>query len=260
VFACVAIALGGAAGGCRIRSKDPYWIEAHGRAEALRLSAWPAGALAIGTDHRLYGYPGPWGRSWYPQGHPAELRTIAASNVAVYAIFNDGQVARFAADRWAPVPASAAWGATELGATQDDRLIVVAGGKVQIFDGASLRDAPSCASAVPAVAVAGTRGDEAFVLDQEGGLHHLAGDVCTTLDTPTRLQRIAANAGRLLAVGADGTVWRWRDARWTALPAPFKYRAGRRAFPTQARDVSASAYSSWLLDDAGAIFVLSDES
>jgi hypothetical protein len=235
----------------------PYWIEAHGEVPILRVGAWPGGALAIGTDRHLYGYPGAWSRPWLPQGTPQELRAIAASQTAVYGILADGQVARFAGGTWTPYAGSVSWGASEIGATEDDRLLVVVGGHVRSVDGVDLKEAP-CSSVI-SVVVAGARGDEMFVLDGEGGLHHGEAGRCEPVQTPVRLQRIAAASGRLLGVGADGTVWRWRDRAWTTLPPVRKFRAGRAAFETRAREIAVSAYSTWIMDDEGAVFLLSDE-
>jgi hypothetical protein len=244
-------------GSCRFLPNHPYWIEALGGGQGTRVGAWPGGALVIGTDQRLWGYPGAWSQPWQPQGPAQSLRAIAASQTAVYGILADGQVARFVGGTWTPYAGSASWGASELAATEDDRVLVVVGGHVRLVDGVELKEA-GCPS-VAAVAITAPHADDVYVLDAAGALYHGAAGRCDPVDAPPRLQRIAAASGRLLGVGVDGSVWRRRDGAWTPLSNPLKFRHGRRAFVTRARDVAVSAYSSWIMDDEGAIFVLSDE-
>lgn len=246
-----------AALGCRFMPNHPYWIETLGRPQGIRIGAWPGGALAIGTDSRLYGYPGPWSRPWAPQGHPQEIKALSASQTAVYAILSDGQVARFANDRWTPFAGSAAWGAAEIAATEDDHLLVLAGGKLRRADAAGLKEV--LCETVVGVSIAATRGDEAYVVDQAGEVHRSAARNCAPVEAPARFLRIAATTTRLLGVARDGSVWRQRAGRWTALPSPFKYRPGTAPTPTRAQDIAVSAQNTWLMDHEGSIFVLSDE-
>jgi hypothetical protein len=244
---------------CRILPEHPYWIEALGHATGSSVGAWTGGALTIGTDRHLYAYPGQWSRPWLPSGPPQELRAVAASRVAIYGILGDGQVGRLAGELWTAYPGSVAWGTSSLSATDDDRLMVIVGGHVRLVEGVDLKESV-CASLPGAViALAGIKVDEAYVLDEHAVLHHGAGGSCDAVATPKPLQRIAATGGRLVGVAQDGTIWRRRDGAWTALPAPRKFRPGRAAFETRARDVAVSANSTWILDDEGAVFVLSDE-
>jgi len=236
---------------------EPYWIEGFGAGQALAIAAWPHGALAVGTNTVLYTYPGPWAQPWVQQPSPA-LKAIAASQSIVYGLQSDGQVARRIGSQWHPFAGSAAWNAQDIGVTEDDRVLVVAGGALRAVEGGQLKDT-LCAS-ITVASVAGVSGDEAFLLDQSGALHRVAGGRCERVETPVAMQRIAATTGRLLAVSVDGAIWRRRDGReWTRLPAPIKYRPGRRGFRTEARQVAVSANSSWVLDHEGSIFVLSDE-
>jgi hypothetical protein len=108
--------------------------------------------------------------------------------------------------------------------------------------------------------VTGTQGEDAFVLDQAGALFRNADGRCDKVSAPAPLQRIAARSDRLLAVAADGSVWRRRADKWTQLPLPFKYRPGQAAIATRVQDVGVSAYSTWLVDTEGSVFLLSDES
>jgi hypothetical protein len=247
-----------AAAGCRFMPNEPYWIEGFGRGRAVHISAWPLGALAIGPDAILYTYPGTWAQPWIGQSSPA-LKGIAASHSYVYGLHTDGQLSRrTGGGHWQPVPGSAAWNASVLSVTEDDRVWVVADGALRAVEGNQLRQTV-CASLAVAW-VAAVRGDAAFLLDQSGGLHRASGGRCERIETPVALQHIAATTGRLLAVSVDGAIWRRRDGgAWTKLPAPIKYRPGRRGFATQAREVAVSAHSSWILDHEGSIFVLSEE-
>lgn len=243
--------------GCKFMPNRPYWIEAFGHGQANRITAWPAGAVVVGSDGHLYTYPGPWARPWVGQGGQ-RLKAASASQNAIYGLLEDGQVARFAHGSWTPFEGSAAWQASEVAATQADRVWVVSEGKLREVSGA-LKTA-ECAELTDAAAVA-ARGDEVFVIDHAGVLYRGHDAHCGPIHTPVPLRRVAATAGRLLGVGTDGTIWRRRDGEsWTRLPAPMKYRPGRSPFATKARDVALSAYSTWILDEESAIFVLSDES
>lgn len=247
-----------AASGCRFSPNHPRWVETHGTAIAARLTAWPSGVLAIGKDGRLYGYPGGWSQPWVPQGPPQTLRTIAASEKAVYGLLPDGQVARFAGGTWTPYAGSATWGATEIGATEDDQLLVIVGGHVRAIEGVELRET-GC-SAKTSVSVASPRAGDVYVLEASGAIHHAqGGGACEPLQAPARMQRIAAAGGRLLGVDTDGKVWRRRNGAWEALPAVIKYRNGRAPYEVGARDVAGSAHSTWIMDEEGSVFLLSDE-
>jgi hypothetical protein len=243
--------------GCRIKSKQPYWLETHGHALGNRVAGWAGGALLLGGDRHLWGYPGPWSNPWVPKAQTRPLRAIAATDSVAYGLLSDGQIARFTG-AWSPIEGSAAWGASELGITEDEHLLVIANGKLRVFDHGELR--PLACDAINASAVAGTQGDDAFLLDQAGTLYLNADGRCDKVDAPSRLQRIAARSDRLLAVTVDGSVWRRRAGKWAHLPPPFKYRAGQAPAPMLAQDVGISAYSTWLVDTEGSVFLLSDES
>ena len=246
-----------ASAGCRIRSKDPYWIETHGRALGPRVAGWAEGALLLGGDQRLWGYPGPWSNPWVPKNQSKALRAIAASNHVAYALLSDGQVARLTGG-WSPYENSASWGASEIGVTEDDHLFVIAGGKLRLFDHGELK-VLGC-DAVNAASAAGTHGEEAFLLDLNGALYLSREGRCDPIAAPVRLQRIAARPNRLMAVAIDGSVWRRRDGKWARLAAPFKYRAGKEPALATPQDVGVSSYSTWLADTEGSVFILSDES
>jgi hypothetical protein len=243
--------------GCKIKSSAPYWLEVHGHAVGVRVAGWPSGALLIGSDRHLWEYPGPWSNPWVPQAHTHELRAVAASDSSGYALLSDGEVSRFANGRWRSFEGSQAWGVTEIGATEDDTLLLIARGKLSVFEHGALKEL-SC-DAVTGVAVAGVQGEDAFLLDQSGALYLNSQGKCDRIAAPTPLARIAARPNRLLAVGTDGSLWRRRGGAWGKLAPPFKYRIGQVATATQAQDVGVSAYSSWVVDDEGSVYLLSDE-
>ena len=245
--------------GCRIRSRAPYWIETHGTALGSRVVGWSYGALLLGGDRHLWGYPGPWANPWVAKEQSRSLRAITAARANVYGLFADGQVARFNGGSWSPLPGSANWGASELGVSEDDHLLVISGGKLRAFAHDELR--PLSCDAVPNLAaVAATHDDEAFVLDQAGALYYGGASSCDPVQAPVPLTRIAARGARLLALARDGSVWRRRDNVWQQLPPAFKVRAGQGPEPMTAQDVGVSAYSTWLVDTQGSVFILSDES
>jgi hypothetical protein len=246
-----------ASAGCRIRSKAPYWIETHGHALGPRIAGWSFGVLLLGGDEQLWGYPGPWADPWAAKARTHSLRAIAASNSNAYALLRDGAVSRFNGGSWAPFEGSQNWGASEIGATEDDHLLLVIGGKLKMFDHGALK--PLYCDAIDSASVAGTHGDEAFVLDQSGALYFNAEGRCDRIAAPARLLRIAARPNRLVAVAADGSVWRRRAGAWSKLPAPFKYRDGQAPVPSIAQDVAVSSYSTWMVDNEGSVFLLSDE-
>jgi hypothetical protein len=249
-FACFAA-------GCRIQSQAPYWIETHGQVAGQRVAGWSKGALLLGTNQRLWAYPGGWANPWPAESTPHDLRAIAASNTTAYAVSTDGRVLRFADNHWSPVEGSASWNASEIAATVDDRLLVLANGKLSELARGHLQEL-DCNS-VTGSAVAGAAPGEAFLLDQQGALYLDAGGRCEQVPTPIRLQRIAGLPDRLLAVGVDGSIWRRRANAWARLPEPFKYRAGQVARGTHAQDVGVSTYTTWVVDHEGSVFLLSDE-
>ena len=221
------------------------------------MAGWSEGVLLLGGDQHLWSYPGAWARPWLPKAQTRPLRALAAANRVAYALLSDGKVSRFTGG-WSPIEGSAAWGATELGVTEDEHLLVIANGKLRAFSHGGLK--PLNCDAIDATAVAGTRDEEAFVLDGTGSLFFNGNGVCEKVTAPAPLRRIAATSERLLAVAVDGSVWRRRNAVWVRLPPPFKSRAGQAPVQKQAQDVAVSAYSTWLADTEGAVFLLSDES
>jgi hypothetical protein len=243
---------------CRFQPNHPSWIEAQGQAQGVRVGAWSGGALTIGTDRRLWRYPGEWSRPWLPEGPQQELRALAGSPTSIYGVLADGQVARYQGGTWTPYAGSIGWGASAVSASEDDVLLVIVSGHVRRVDGLDLRD--TVCPAIAAADVASVGLERAFVLDGEGALFDGGAGRCDRVDAPMRLVRIAANGRRLVGVGVDGTVWRRRDGAWAALPPIEKYRPARAAFEPRARDVAVSVNSTWLMDEEGAIFVLSDES
>jgi hypothetical protein len=254
--AAVALAAG-AVTGCRFMPSGGHWIEAHGHGQGSRLAAWPAGVTLIGTDARLHQYPTDWARPWRAQG-PQEVKALAASSSALYALTPAGEVARIVNGQWAPVAGSVTWGATNLGASPDDHLFVVVGGHLRRVDAGELRDAPCGNLAVSAVSPVGN--DEVYVVDGTGGLYRGVGGSCAPVPTPGPVRDVASFGGRQVAVTSDGAVWRRRgDAAWRALPPVIKYRSARDPFEVPAVQVSLSAFSTWALDQEGSIFLLSDE-
>jgi len=250
--------------GCRIKSKAPYWIQTHGGSLGGRVVGWEGGALLLGGDQHLWCYPGTWATPWVPRDQSRALRAIAAAKQSAYGLFTDGRVARFSGGwsptsggGWSAIEGSAAWGASELSMTDDGHLLLIANGKLRVLEGGALKSL-DC-DALDTVAVAGTHGDGAFVLDAAGALYFNGAGRCDKINAPVPLQRIAANSDRLLAVAVDGSVWRRRANVWSRLPAPSKYRTGQTATDKQAQDVGVSAYSTWLVDAEGAVFLLSDE-
>jgi hypothetical protein len=243
--------------GCRIRSNEPYWLEGHGNGVVSRCAGWSAGALCIGSNQQLWIYPGPYARSWAAQAQTRPLRSVAAGSDAAYALTSDGEVARFEHNRWRLYEESKLWSVSEVGATDDDVLLVIAAGKLRSFQQGELR--PLSCDAITSVAVAGVHGDEAFVLDQAGALYLNADGRCQKIPAPVQLRRIAAKPGRLVALAEDGSVWRRRASTWVRLPVPFKYRTGQSPVPCQPQDIGTSLYSTWLVDTEGNVFLLSDE-
>jgi len=220
--------------------------------------------LLLGGDQHLWTYPGNWAQPWVPKEQSRNLRALAASSAAVYGVLTDGRVARLngswspsSSGSWSPIEGSASWGASELGVTEDEHLLVIANGKLRLFEHNALRTL-DC-DAIDPVAVAGTVGDGAFLLDSAGTLYFNGDGRCDKVPAPAPLRRIAASSGRLLAVDTDGSVWRRRENAWARLPPPMKYQTGQAPVAKQAQDVAVSPYSTWLADTEGAIFMLSDE-
>jgi len=246
-----------ASAGCRIHSQAPYWIETHGEAVGLRIAGWSTGALLLGPNQQLWIYPGGWSNPWPPQAHTHDLRAVAAANTTGYAIATDGRVLRFSDNRWFPYEGSAAWNASEIAATEDDKLLVLSDGKLRLFEHGQLLELGCDGVNGSAVAAAGP--GQAYVLDQQGALFLSADERCDGIAAPTPLRRIAGRSDRLLGVGVDGSVWRRRGSTWTRLAAPHKYRPGQVARETRVQDVGVSAYSTWIIDSEGSVFLLSDE-
>jgi hypothetical protein len=210
--------------GCRFRSPGAYWIEAHGEGRAVRLAGRPAGV----------------------------------ASAAVYVISPNGEVVRVVDGRGTAYAGSVGWGSSAIAASEDDRLFVVVGGRTRQVDGADLKDAPCGSVAATAIAAAG--GDEIYVVDGVGALYRGTANACAPVATPTPLRDVAAFPGRVVAVGRDGTVWRRRGEQpWQPLPAAVEYRPGGVESPRPAVQAALSATCTWLLDQDGAVFVLSDE-
>ena len=212
--------------------------------------------LLLGGDTHLWAYPGVWSNPWLAKEQTHALRAVGAARNAAYGVLSDGRVARFTGG-WAPIEGSAAWAASEIAVTDDEHLLVIAAGKLRAYDHGELKQL-GC-DAIDVVAVAATHGEGAFVLDGAGALFFNGDGHCNPISAPKRLKRIAATAERLLAVDVDGAVWRRRENAWTRLPAPFNCRAGQAPESKPVLDVAVSAFSTWLTDSDGSVFILSDE-
>jgi len=243
---------------CRIRSPTPYWIEAHGHAQGSRIAGWSGGVLLLNGSQQLSAYPGHWNDPWLAQPSTRALRAVTAAATVAFGLSTDGRLLRFADQHWSTREGvERAKNVTEIAATEDNRLLVLADGKLMQLNDRTLEDL-GCDS-VAGVAISGGAEHESFVVDRDGGLYLSTAGHCDPIATPTPLRRIAGHADRLLAVAANGSVWRRRQGSWTQLPLPLKYRPGQSAKKTHAADVALSAYSTWLLDDEGSVFLLSDE-
>jgi hypothetical protein len=254
----LAILAGGLVLGCRFMPRGAHWIEGHADGHLVQLAGWPGGVVGIGMDSRLWAYPVEFGRPWAPREGGQDAKAIASSSVALYAIARSGEVSRIVDNQWTAYPGSITWGATSVGASVDDRLYVVVGGRVRRVEGDELKDTP-CES-VSAVVVTGVGADEIYVVDAAGALHHGTATSCARMTTPAPIRDVAARNGRVVVVAKDGQVWRRRgDEEWRALPPVRKYRPYRAPFEVVAVQVALGDYSTWLLDQEGSVFVLSDE-
>jgi hypothetical protein len=246
-----------AATSCKIRPPTPYWIETHGQAVGARIAGWSNGVLLVDGNHQLWSYPGRWNQPWLTQPGTRGLRMLTASKTVAYGLTNEGRVFRFTGNQWSPLKGAEAENISEIAVTEDDRLLLLVDGKLKQLRSQKL-EALDC-DAITGVAVTGGAADEAYVVDQSGALYLDAMGRCTSVPAPARLRRIAGRPERLLAIAEDGSIWRRRANNWARLPAPSKYRAGHTARETRGDDIALSAYTTWLLDDEGSVFVLSDE-
>ena len=244
--------------GCRIRSKDPYWIEAHGHALGTRIAGWALGVVMIGTDQHLWGYPGGWNNPWEAREQSRALRAVTGAHTHVYGLLADGRAARFSGSHWIPIEGSQAWNASEISVTDNERLLVLTGGKLRVATRGELSPL-ACDEHPDLVAVAALSPDSAFVVDQSGSLFFNGDGRCDPVPAPVRLRRIAAISTRLVAVAVDRSLWRRRDNAWVKLPVPFKNRPGQFPAAAQPEDVGVSAHSTWVVDTEGTVYVLSDE-
>lgn len=242
---------------CKIRPPTPYWIETHGQAVGVRIAGWSNGVLLVDGNHQLWTYPGHWSQPWLTQGTTRGLRMVTASKAVAYGVTNEDKLFRFTGNQWLSYKGAEGESISEIAVTDDDRLLLLVDGKLKELRSQNL-EGLDCDS-ISGVAVTGGAANEAYVVDQNGALYLDAMGRCSPVPAPARLRRIAGRPDRLLAVGADGSIWRRRANTWARLPAPTKYRAGHTARETRADDIALSAYTTWLLDDEGSVFVLSDE-
>ncbi len=244
--------------GCRFMPQGAHWVETHGDGRVARIAGRPAGVIAIGQDRRLWAYPTDYARPWRQEG-PQEARELTSSLVALYVLAPSGELSRVTDGHWASLAGSVAWGVTAIAASEDDHLFAVVGGRTRRVEGSELKEAPC--GAVVAISIAAVGGDDIYVIDAEGGLFHgTTTTTCVHVTIPEPIRNIAVNAGRMVVVTKGGSVWRRRgEAQWQALPTLRKYR--KEVFPEEgiATQVGLSAYSTWVLDQNGTVFLLSDE-
>jgi hypothetical protein len=256
IVAALVVAIAVSAG-CRFMPDGAYWIEAHGEARALNITARPAGAMVIGTDSTLWAYPGYFARPWVHQG-PEDATAIAASARALYAVRGNRELFRVADGTWTAYQGSAAWGVTAISASEDDRLFAIAAGRIRRLEGRNLTDAP-CAD-LPATFISSDGADGIYAVAANGILHHGSGPSCAPVTTPAPVREVAAFGGRVVVLTQDATLWRRRgDGNWHTLPRVRKYRPKVRPYWTTPVHLSLSAYSTWIVDNEQAVFLLSDE-
>lgn len=257
--ALLAASTGWASAGCRIADPTvPEWIEAHGRGQILAISADAEGAFAVGTNRRIYIYPGAFMQPWQER-FSQEAVAIAAGGGAVLWIAPDGPLRTGRTNL--PVrelPGSRDWHASSVGVGPDGSLYAVANGQAWGIVSDTLSD-PICdpGNAVGVAAAGRTtyvwRAD-GTVVARSGG----PGSPCAPVAVPFPVTSVAASGEQVAAVDRQGTVWRRRGGNWQALPRARVYRPDQLPYDTVIRSIAMSPTVLWGRSDEGLAFILSD--
>lgn len=261
VAIAVLVAACGTWGGCRIASPDvPEWIEAHGRGQVIALTADAEGAYAIGTNHRIYVYPGPFMQPWQERfGQDANL--IAAGGGTVAWLGGDGAV-RVASANLAPreLAGSRDWRVSALAVGPDSNVYVVSSARAwRVMSdtlGEAICEGEPAVGIAPAATPAGPtvhvwRGDGTVVARGSDGR-------CVPVSVPFPVVSLAASGAQLAAVDRDGGVWRRRAGTWQRLPVPQVFRPDRFPYQTVIRNVAMSETVLWGRSQDNLAFILSD--
>lgn len=244
------------AAGCRIADPTvPEWVEAHGRGQIIALSADAEGAIAVGSNRRIYIYPGPFMQPWQERFNQ-EAVAIAAGGGVVAWVAPDGAV-RLALPNL-PVrelPGSREWHASALGVGPDGNLFVVTAGRVWAVAADALGE-PLCDGAV-AMGVA-PAGASVYVWRADGTVVARVAGQCQPVSVPFPVANLAASGAELAAVDRQGQVWRRRAGSWQALPRPRIYRPDQFPYEPAIRAVAMTPMVLWGRTDDGLALILSD--
>ena len=242
--------------GCRIADPaTPEWIEAHGRGQIIGIAADAEGAFAIGSNRRIYIYPGAYMQPWQERFNQDALSIAAGGGVVAWAA-PDGAV-RVAASNLPvrEIAGSRDWRASALGVGPDGALFVVSGGRAWAVQSDTLSE-PVCDGGTAAgVAPAGPA---TYVWRTDGTVVARSNGQCQPVAVPFAVTSLAVNGEQLAAVDRQGTVWRRRAGNWQALPRPRVYRPDQFPYDTTIRAVAMSRTVLWGRSDDGLAFILSD--
>jgi len=256
VVAFLATAACWALPGCRIADPTvPEWVEAHGRGQIIALSADAEGAIAVGSNRRIYIYPGPFMQPWQERFNQ-EAIAIAAGGGVVAWVAPDGPV-RVALPNL-PVrelPGSREWHATALGVGADGGLFVVAAGRAWGVVADTLSE-PLCDGGV-AAGVA-PDGASVYVWRVDGSVVARTAGQCQPVSVPFPVANLAASGGQLAVVDRRGQVWRRHAGTWQALPRPRIYRPDQFPYEPAIQTVSMTPTVLWGRTDDGLALILSD--
>jgi hypothetical protein len=202
----------------------------------------------------VYHYPGTFGDPW-PRLIERETRRIAAGKRVIYMLGRDGEISRWQAGAVSTIAGSSAWGVSEIAADEQDRLYVIAEGRVRRVEGKSLID--TACSNLQATALAAT-GDTTYVVAGDA-LMRARGGQCTPAQPPLPgIASVAARGARLYAVNRAGQGFRLTGAAWEPLPAPVIGRPNHLFKTKPLSEISLGEWNVIARDDEGHIFLLSE--
>lgn len=245
-----------ATGGCRIARPDaPEWIEAHGRGQVVAIAADVEGAIALGSNRRIYSYPGPYGQPWVER-YPQEGIAVGAGGGVVAWTGVDGIVRVVpAGGNIREVPGSREWRATAVAVGPDGLLYVVSSNRAFAVGGDALAD-PIC-DGVSAVAVAAASSG-VYVVRTDGTVTVRRAGQCLPVLVPFHVTSLAVAGDELAAIDEQSNVWRRHLNNWEKLPKAIAYRPD--AFPSEAvlRQVAMTESVLWARSEGMQVFILSD--
>ena len=243
---------------CYRRPNESYWLEIPGHAEHSEVQAAARGLIAIGTNSRLFKYPGGYPLPWVDLG-ATDIAAVSASKNYFYLLTKTGVLykSKTGIDRII-VPFTVRGNFVAFTNNEEDSIVTAHENTVLRYskDGESSIAKVTCPFLIISL---GVNEQGPWALSSEGMLYRITEDSCIAVSSPRPAKQVSAYAKKVALVDKDGRGW-LKDFRfdepWHILPAPITYPIARGPETQPLVQISLTEWTTWGLDAKGHVFLL----